>query len=287
MIYDCFLFNNELEVLDIRLHELEKVVDRFVLVESTVSHSCKPKRLYFEENKERFKKFEDKIIHIIIRDTPEVSLPWIVNDYQFCQMIRGLKNCKDSDVILFGDADEIPRAERVVEWKSRKGKLKIFKQKLSQYYLNFVDYATGPWLGTRMTSYQHLKTYKSTWIAKFSKPDFTIPDAGWHFSYMGGIKRIREKLSNMTHQEYNNDKYNTEEHILQAVYKKKDFLVNKYKFRIAPITILPQYVQENTDLFSTFLLDKNQEHTSSLLFPYLEIKKRLRLTARNIRQRKR
>ncbi len=284
MIYDCFLFNNELEILDIRLHELDRVVDKFVLVESTMTHSCKPKPLHFNENKQLFAKFKDKIIHIIVEDTPEVSMPWIVNDYQFSQMKRGLIRCKPSDVVLFGDVDEIPRAEVVTEWKSRKGNLKVFEQKLSQYYLNLFDYATGPWLGTRMTTYKHLTIYKSTWIAKYSKVDLTIPDGGWHFSYMGGIRRIREKIMNMTHQEYNNDSYNTQEHILQAIYKKKDFLVNKYKFHIVSLSMLPHYVQENKDRFSEFLLQEDNLDNNYFLPFYFAIKKRLRLIARGIRQ---
>ncbi|MBW2533223.1 MAG: glycosyl transferase GT17 family protein, partial [Deltaproteobacteria bacterium] len=35
MIYDCFPFFNELDLLKIRLEELRPVVDRFVLVEAT------------------------------------------------------------------------------------------------------------------------------------------------------------------------------------------------------------------------------------------------------------
>ena len=31
--YDCFLFLNELDVLDIRLAELDPCVDRFIIVE--------------------------------------------------------------------------------------------------------------------------------------------------------------------------------------------------------------------------------------------------------------
>ena len=34
-VYDCFLFNNELNMLNLRLHELDNVVDFFVLVEAT------------------------------------------------------------------------------------------------------------------------------------------------------------------------------------------------------------------------------------------------------------
>lgn len=33
MIYDAFAFNNELDLLEIRLNELDPIMDRFVLVE--------------------------------------------------------------------------------------------------------------------------------------------------------------------------------------------------------------------------------------------------------------
>ena len=40
-IYDCFLFFNELELLEIRLNVLNDYVDYFVLVESTKTFSNK------------------------------------------------------------------------------------------------------------------------------------------------------------------------------------------------------------------------------------------------------
>ena len=49
-VYDCFLFFNELDLLEIRLNELNDVVDKFVIVESTESFSKKKKPLYFQEN---------------------------------------------------------------------------------------------------------------------------------------------------------------------------------------------------------------------------------------------
>ena len=70
MIFDCFPFFNELDLLEIRLRLLNKIVDKFVLIESNRTFSLKKKKLYFLENKERFGKYENKIIHIIVKDTP-------------------------------------------------------------------------------------------------------------------------------------------------------------------------------------------------------------------------
>ena len=70
-IYDSFLFFNELDILEIRLNTLYDVVDHFILVESSVTHQGVSKPFIFDENKERFAKFLDKIIHIKVTDTPD------------------------------------------------------------------------------------------------------------------------------------------------------------------------------------------------------------------------
>ena len=64
-VYDCFPFFNELELLEVRLGELYDHVDKFVIVECTETYRGKPKPLYYAENKNRFEKFSDKIIHIV------------------------------------------------------------------------------------------------------------------------------------------------------------------------------------------------------------------------------
>ena len=44
MIYDCFTFFNELDLLDIRLNILNDYVDKFVIVESTKTFTGKENR---------------------------------------------------------------------------------------------------------------------------------------------------------------------------------------------------------------------------------------------------
>jgi beta-1,4-mannosyl-glycoprotein beta-1,4-N-acetylglucosaminyltransferase len=61
-VYDCFTFFNELDLLEIRLNELNDVVDYFVLVESKRSFQNKPKECHYLNNKDRFEKFNHKII---------------------------------------------------------------------------------------------------------------------------------------------------------------------------------------------------------------------------------
>ena len=58
MVYDCFQFFNELDILKLRMHVLNDVVDKFVISEATVTFSCEKKPLYFQENREMFQEFE-------------------------------------------------------------------------------------------------------------------------------------------------------------------------------------------------------------------------------------
>ena len=64
------MFYNELDLLEIRLNILDSVVDKFVIVEATETFMGQPKPLYYEENKERFVKWKDKIVHYVVDDYP-------------------------------------------------------------------------------------------------------------------------------------------------------------------------------------------------------------------------
>ena len=77
MLVDCFIFYNEIDVLKKRLRYLDGVVDKFVLVESTVTHRGEEKKLFFDENKKEFEEWSGRIIHVIIRDNPTDKDPWI------------------------------------------------------------------------------------------------------------------------------------------------------------------------------------------------------------------
>ena len=68
-IYDCFMYFDEDLLLDIRLNTLDKFVKKFVITEATYTHNGNKKELRFNINK--FKKFKDKIIYLIVDRQPE------------------------------------------------------------------------------------------------------------------------------------------------------------------------------------------------------------------------
>ena len=163
MVYDCFQFFNELDILKLRLHVMAPVVDKFVISEATETFSGMKKPLYFDENREMFAEFADKIIHVVVDDTPEGDTH-DRDTFQKNAVGRGLKGCMDDDIIIFSDLDEIPNPMKVKEIISdcKEGVVYHMAQRLFYCYLNmeevsgnllaycgeFDGVARKKWLGT-------------------------------------------------------------------------------------------------------------------------------------------
>ena len=137
-IYDCFMFFDEEMLLDLRLNIMYKYVDKFVIAEAAYMHSGKPKKLIFDINK--FAKFKDKIIYIVV-DKPPPDLLKINNKeslnerqskmilnakkretYQINMTQDAITNANPDDMIIVSDLDEIPNLEKI--------DFKIISQKL-------------------------------------------------------------------------------------------------------------------------------------------------------------
>lgn len=228
MIYDCFQFFNELDILKIRLHVLSPVVDRFVISEATETFSGLKKPLYYEENKAMFAEFEDKIIHVVVDDTPQGGTHER-DTFQKNAVTRGLAGCTDDDIVIFSDLDEIPNPDKIREILKnfQEDKIYHFAQRLFYCYLNmeevsgsllsyageFEGVARKKWIGTKMLSYKLLRE-QHLLLGELRFPErkeigIRVEDGGWHFGYMGGHgekdirKRVQEKVVSAAHQEYN------------------------------------------------------------------------------------
>ncbi|PCI78293.1 hypothetical protein COB21_01320 [Candidatus Aerophobetes bacterium] len=140
-VYDCFMFFNEYDILDIRFHELYDHVDHFVIVESCEGHAGLPKEFNFEKNKEMYAQFLDKVIYIKLHERQTTGDPWIREHYQRNQIMRGLVNCGPEDVIFISDCDEIMEKEIIQETVEalNQHKVVLFKPRIwSEWCLNRV-----------------------------------------------------------------------------------------------------------------------------------------------------
>jgi len=185
-IFDCFPFFNELELLELRLMELNEIVDCFILVEANKTHTGNPKGFIFEKNKKRFKPYLDKIIYIKVTDMPDPNPKnlWIAENFQRNAISRELdKIAAPGDKVLISDVDEIPSTNAIKENLANPNWV-VFKQSLYYYYVNCR--VSRNWGGTVMASYGTFPSPQSLRDSAIRHGVGTYPGGGWHYSYLAG-----------------------------------------------------------------------------------------------------
>lgn len=140
-VFDCFIFDNEIELLEIRLNEYHEYVDYFVIVEIGGSHTGNIKlKSNFKENEKMWEKYKDKIIFEFVpyQKLPVFSndKPWII-EYFHRNYIQNILKQKANigDIIILSDADELWNVSHINEIKSN-CKINVFIQNLYYYYFN-------------------------------------------------------------------------------------------------------------------------------------------------------
>lgn len=199
-IIDCFPFYNELDLLDVRLAELAPVVERFVLVEARYTHAGDPKPLYFEQNRDRFAAYLDRIDHVIVEDDPG-GFSWKREGHQREAIARGLADLADDDMVLISDADEIPRRSVVEALREMPAELYSLKLAIHLYFLDLKS--PEPWISAAAAPGRLIRRIGVNPIRYLVKQGIgrTIEDAGWHFTWMGGLEGFRAKMRAYAHRE--------------------------------------------------------------------------------------
>ena len=196
MLVDCFIFYNELDILKKRLRYLDSVVDKFVLVESTSTFRGIPKELYYQNNKDIFKEWNDKIIHIVVEDNPSGKDPWTREYFQRNCIARGLLEFQDDDIVMVSDVDEIPN--RTALRLPPDMKMCSYNMIAFQYNFNYIQ-ELEPWFGTVITTKGVLMQVSPQ---KLREMRWSVPhykNAGWHLSSFGDEKFVANKTYNCSH----------------------------------------------------------------------------------------
>ena len=181
-IIDCFGFYNEFQLLEYRLSILYDVVDYFIIVEARQTHVGKSKELLYEKNKNKFNKFKDKIIHVVV-DLPykypnidyknnkpfqdynyiENGQQWMNEAFQRESITIGFYqiSLNDDDYIIVSDADEIPDPNTLSEIKNGKiNPFEIYKLKQDLYHYNLNSKQEQNWTHPYIMSYGFFNKYK-------------------------------------------------------------------------------------------------------------------------------
>ena len=290
-IFDCTLYYDEDLILETRLNILNKFVDKFVICESTFTHSGKDKKLNFDIKK--FSSFKNKIIYLvndsepndIIYDKNKEELPEqmrpnamkrIANQREF--LLNGLQEADGNDLILYSDNDEIPNPETLNEGLLNK-KISIFEQKLFYYKFNLL-YEKLLWYGTRACRKKDLPKFETLRLIKAKKYPFyrldtlfkenkridvqIIKNGGWHFTRVISPEDIHQKeLIAEHHDEYRLSKKDPKkiaDLIKRRVIDHNHFVDSKqnkygqeFKLKQIPIKELPNYIYQNIEKYRKFL----------------------------------
>ena len=259
-IIDCFLYNNEDLILDIRLNSLDQHIYKFVIVESKFDHQGNEKKINFKI--ENFQKFKDKIIYLIIEKFPKNLSNWGRENYQREFILNGLGNAKDDDYIMISDIDEIPNVSNLNTIENYK--FSVFEQKMFYYKINLQNMTEPLWYGSRICKKKYLKSpqwlrdqkVKKVPFWKFYKVSWNIiKNGGWHFSFLMSVDNIKLKLNSYAHSEYNNSNFNSFEKINSAINSKVDLFNRDIIFEKIPFDeTFPDYIFNNKEKFKNWIL---------------------------------
>lgn len=229
--YDCFTFNNELDILEIRFKTLYDKVEKFILVESDKTHAGKSKPLHYLENESRFRPFMDKVIHVKA-ELPNHPDRWVLENLQRNFIMEGFAKLGVIDpgsMALISDADEIPDLT-LHQFGGKTFGEGVFEQKHSMYFLDRVH--PHVWNGT-----------VAVYMGRFASPYGRITPQqcrnfrdvlsrigpGWHFGWIGDYSYMRNKVESFGHSELDTDEY--KDNTLKDIFNKRMSSDGRYELQ--------------------------------------------------------
>ena len=261
-IIDCFLYNNEDLILELRLNSLNKYVDKFVIIEAKYNHSGVKKENY-NFKLENFKIFKNKIIYLQVENFPNDLNHWERENYHRNYISKALENISQEDYVIISDIDEIPNLDEINQVLEDKRKYTSFRQKMIYYKFNLLNTSEPNWYGSKMCKFKYLKNPQ--WLRKqkvkdypfyrFDKIKWNIVDnGGWHFSFVMSPEEVMKKIKSFAHLEFNKSQFTNVNQISEKINSHKDLFGRDFKFKVIPDEELPTYIRENREKFSDFLI---------------------------------
>ena len=262
------MFFNENDLLEIRLNELNNVVDYFVILESQYTFTKKDKP--FNLDLKRFEKFKHKIIYIQDKDFIRSPNPWDTEKYQRNKLIEGVNlpylpiSASNEDLIILSDLDEIPKSSKIIEafYLIYKNNQKYIKFNLKNYHYALNNKMTEPnnLLGPGCTKRKNINTMQD--LRKINEY-ILLEDSGWHYSFVNSLENIINKMQAYSHQEVNKSPNNELKFIKERIETGHGHFVNSGEiFKIVKLNSknCPKYVLKNKKKYDK-LIFKHEEST--------------------------
>ncbi|MFT6103589.1 MAG: beta-1,4-mannosyl-glycoprotein beta-1,4-N-acetylglucosaminyltransferase [Paracoccaceae bacterium] len=277
-VFDCFPLFNEIDLLELRLNELWDVVDIFVIAEAKTTFTGNSKPMCLPDNAERLAKYMHKIRYVVVEDFPEGISNWGREEYQRNEMKKELSDVLPDDILVFSDVDEIPRA-KVIQSIAERGiqPKEVYCLSLDWYsfYLNIKISEKWERIGPRiiragdLSEFQSLRRVmgptrgwardmmrqiKSSWRMGHWVKRIRVPDAGWHFTWMGGTEAVALKGSSLP---VHSNLPEGEKSLAWADARISTLLEDGSRYAVVEVDdSFPSFVRDNLDIFEKHILRK-------------------------------
>lgn len=285
-VYDCFMFFNELDTLELRLNIHDALVDYFVICEAAMTHSGIHREPIFEKhmNEERFVRFLPKIRYVLLPSLPDdfTNLPYIEEHtkrdiahnkmigwynssdyvdkgnlghcrewYQRDSMIKELVDCADNDIILMSELDEIYNPITLKELLRRIDPEHTYGARMNSYYYYLNLLKEKHWVGGRVATYKKFSTYRTSTFRHYR--DIIVSNMGWHFSFQGSTEQIKQKMLSYCH--FVTEDSQTIKDLQERINVWDDPFGRDSKLeRVEIDNTFPQYLLDNIDRFKHMII---------------------------------
>ena len=269
-VFDCFTFFNELDLLEFRLEYLNNHVDYFIICESNKTFSGNSKPYNLQENMARFSKWKNKIIYLSIEQSTEglsfedvktytpTNGPWMLESQQRYALSYANTMISDDDLVMLGDIDEIPDPKVIDHYKGLTHLIESpvpLSMLFHYYYMNCQNEGFERWWnGTVLSTGTMFKEINPQGLRDRRNHYPNQSEGGWHFSYLGGVEKIRQKIQSFSHTEFNRPDITSDENIIAAMEKGLDVLKRpgvSYKFY--PLDYYPEDLASMMQKYPQFI----------------------------------
>lgn len=237
-IFDCFPYNGESEILEMRIKLCAPHVSRFIIVEAKETFTGLSKPVFFERDKHLINVYLDMIDYHLIK-IPDFDDSWDKENYLRDQL-RLLCSAGDSDYVMISDADEI------INYSNVKKQFPIEEPKrieLSCYYYYYNMQSSEKFFMSLISPYGMIKDknignrgiYRNMFPSILKE---TNSCNGGHFTYQFGdnIEKYLEKIRSSAHTELNTPRYTNGKRIQKCLEYQMD-LFGRMEFRYTLIDL--------------------------------------------------
>jgi beta-1,4-mannosyl-glycoprotein beta-1,4-N-acetylglucosaminyltransferase len=201
MIIDTFMFNDEFDMLDVRLEITKEYVDRWIILEGNRTWSGISKPFHLSNNFKKYKeKYGDKI-QVIQLDIPEDYKDWVCENFSRASIQQGIDALSSNDIVIHSDLDEIINPDKfpdILQALDTHNKPISCQLEMYIYAFNLKTNRTwnGPIVARKSMIENPQKLYKGSQPKRKDRAHcFSYPEnVGWHWTWIGDDARIKNKV---------------------------------------------------------------------------------------------